>query len=119
VVKVLVGKRPEIGEELAGFWAEFEGEEISSYAGKGTIYTLYRCTAYDFEAYRVHIVNEADPDNPVYELHPYREDAERDPSPENPYVKPYRDYEIASEHPFFLKDIDYLPIYNIDPGPRA
>src|SRR5215216_3228403 len=110
MVKVLVGKRPDIDEELAGFWAEFEGEEISSYAGKGTIYTLYRCTAYDFEAYRVHIVNEAEPDNPVYELHPYREDS---------YVKPYRDYEIASEYPFFLKDIEYLPIYNIDPGPRA
>src|SRR5215204_1176404 len=104
MLKVLVGKRPEIGEELA------EGEEISSYAGKGTIYTLYRCTAYDFEAYRVHIVNEADPENPVYELHPYREDS---------YVKPYRDYELASENPFFLKDIDYLPIYDIDPEPRA
>jgi len=39
--------------------------------------------------------------------------------PKNPDVKPYRDYEIASEYPFFLKDIDYLPIYDIDPGPRA
>jgi hypothetical protein len=67
VVRVLVGQRK--GDRFPGFWAEFEGREISSYtdtrAEKHILYTLYRCTAYRWEAYRVHIADEGNPANPV------------------------------------------------------
>lgn len=118
MVKVLVGKRPELGEQLSGFWAEFAGEAISSYEDKGILYTLYRCSAYDFAAYRVHIADETDHKNPTYDLLPHPQD-QRDPSPDISYVKPYHDYDVAFEYPLFLKHIDYLPRYNVDPGPRA
>jgi hypothetical protein len=52
VVKVLVGQKR--GDRFPGFWAEFEGEEISSNKDtrgeKHIIYTLYRCTTYQREA---------------------------------------------------------------------
>jgi hypothetical protein len=70
VVKVLVGQKR--GDRFPGFWAEFEGEEISSNKDtrgeKHIIYTLYRCTTYQREAYRVLIADEGNPANPVYKL---------------------------------------------------
>src|ERR687893_962553 len=75
MVKVLVAQRA--GESFPGFWAEFEGEKVSSYedtrGDKHIVYTLYRCTAYTWEAYRVHIADESNPDAPVYELLPFEE----------------------------------------------
>jgi hypothetical protein len=68
VVKVLVGNKA--GQTYQGFWAEFDGEEVSSYEDtrgeKNIVYKLYRCTAYNWEAYRVHIADESNPDAPVY-----------------------------------------------------
>ena len=60
MVKVLVGKQGEQGR-FVGFWAEFEGEEVSSYEEGGVAYTLYKATGYDYEAYRVYISDETDP----------------------------------------------------------
>ena len=66
MVKVLVGQKR--GDRFPGFWAEFEGEEISSNKDtrgeKLIIYTLYRCTTYQREAYRVLIADEGNPANP-------------------------------------------------------
>ena len=58
MVKVLVGERPEPGEEFSGGWAEFEGTEVGAYEDEGIVYTLYLCTAYDFKAYRVHVAGQ-------------------------------------------------------------
>jgi hypothetical protein len=75
MVKVLVAQRA--GESFPGFWAEFEGEKVSSYedtrGDKNIVYTLYRCTAYNYEAYRVHIADESNPNAPVYEREYSRE----------------------------------------------
>ncbi len=70
--------RQKRGDRFPGFWAEFEGEEISSNKDtrgeKHIIYTLYRCTTYQREAYRVLIADEGNPANPVYKLLPVAED---------------------------------------------
>jgi hypothetical protein len=117
-VSVLVGQRR--GSEFPGFWAEFEGEKISSYedtrGDKNIVYTLYRCTAYVDEAYRVHIADESKPDAPVYELLPNE-------SPNEPgardYSEPWDKEKIAEQFPLFLKDMDYFRTRSIDPTPRG
>ncbi len=72
MVKVLVGKRQ--GPRFPGFWAEFEGEKVSSYEDtrgeQSIVYTLYRCPTENGEAYRVHVADESNPTNPVYDLLP-------------------------------------------------
>jgi hypothetical protein len=118
VVRVLVGKRK--GDRFPGFWAEFEGEEISSYtdtrAEKHIVYTLYRCTAYQWEAYRVHIADEGNPANPVYELLPVSEGPHpRSPDPD--YTEPWNRDQIAAKYPLFLKDMDYFRERRVDPSP--
>jgi hypothetical protein len=120
MVKVLVGQRD--GDRFLGFWAEFMGEKVSSYedprADKRIVYTLYRCTAYNWEAYRVHIADESNPRAPVYELLPYEHDpniAGVGPDYSEPYVKE----QIAAQYPLFLKDLDYFRERRIDPAPRT
>ncbi len=120
MVKVLVGQRGEEG--FSGFWAEFKGEEISSYIDtrddKNIVYTLYRCTAYEFEAYRVHVAEEYDPESPVYELLPYSE--VRNIQGIGPdYSEPYDKRELAYRFPLFLKTMDYFRTRPIDPQRRA
>jgi hypothetical protein len=120
VVKVLVGKKK--GNRFPGFWAEFEGEEVSSYEDtrgeKHIVYTLYRCPAQRYEAYRVHIADESNPDNPVYELLPYDQN-----TMENglgwDYLELWRKEQIVAKYPMFLKDMDYFPERRVDerPGP--
>lgn len=119
MVKVLVGKRT--GDRFPGFWAEFEGEKVSSYedtrAEKKIVYTLYRCTAYNYEAYRVHINDESNPENPVYELLPY------DPHSVSrgigwDYSEPWQKEQVAAKYPLFVKDLDILSVRQIDPQPR-
>ena len=56
MVKVLVWNSRT--DKEGGFWAEFEGEQVSSYEEGEKVYTLYKCTAYDFEAYRVHVYDQ-------------------------------------------------------------
>jgi len=116
VVKVLIGKKE--GGRFPGVWAEFEGEEVSSYEDargeKKIVYTLYRCTAYNYEAYRVHVADESNPANPVYELLP-------DKNPLNPqagrgHSEPWYKEEIAARYPLFLKDMGYFPVRSVDPG---
>lgn len=116
MVKVLVGKRME--DKFSGFWAEFEGEQISSYEDtrgeKNVVYTLYKCTAYNWEAYRVHISDESSPDSPVYELRPFSEDQNiRGLGPD--YTEPYAREQLAFEFPLFLKNMEHLRTYYIDP----
>lgn len=117
-MRVLVGQRT--GDRFHGFWAEFEGEEVSWYedtrGDKKIVYTLYRCTAYQWEAYRVHIADESNPSAPVYELLPF----ERDPQIQGAgpdYSEPWDKRQIAAEYPLFLKDIDYFRSRRIDPQP--
>jgi hypothetical protein len=119
VVKVLVGKKK--GDKFPGFWAEFEGEEVSSYedtrGDKSIVYTLYKCTAYNYDAYRVHVADESNPINPVYVLHPYSEDPHiQGVAPD--YSEPYDKEQIAANYPLFLKDIDYFRERRVDPGQR-
>jgi hypothetical protein len=118
VVRVLVGQRK--GDRFPGFWAEFEGREISSYtdtrAEKHILYTLYRCTAYRWEAYRVHIADEGNPANPVYELLPVSE-SPHPRSPDLDYTEAWSRDQIAAKYPLFLKDMDYFRERRVDPSP--
>jgi hypothetical protein len=120
MVKVLVGQRS--GGKFAGFYAEFEGEEVSSYkderAEKNIVYTLYGCTAYQFEAYRVHIADESNPDAPVYELLPFEGDLRRGGGRPD-YSEPWTVEDIAEHFPLFLKDMDYFESRTVDPRPRS
>jgi len=117
VVKVLVGQKK--GDRFPGFWAEFEGEEVSSYKDtrgeKHIVYTLFRCTAYQREAYRVHIADEGNPANPVYKLLPVSEGPHgqgADPD----YTEPWDRDQIAAKYPLFLKDMDYFYERRVDPS---
>jgi hypothetical protein len=113
MVKVLVGKKK--GDKFPGYWAEFEGEEASSYEDtrgeKKIVYTLYRCTAYTDEAYRVHVADESNPKNPVYALHPLSE--------RSGYDEAFEKEDIAANFPLFLKDMDYFRTQPVDPKPRG
>lgn len=118
MVRVLVGERS--GPTFPGFWAEFEGEEVSSYADtradKKIVYTLYRCTAYNFEAYRVHIADESDPKTPVYELLPVDRDS-RSGRGRPDFSEVWTKEDIAAEYPLFLKDMDYFETRKVDGPP--
>jgi len=121
MVKVLVGKRQ--GPSFPGFWAEFEGEKVSSYedkrGGQSIVYTLYRCPTENGEAYRVHVADEGNSANPVYELHP------NDPDPDVQgvganYSDLWQKEQVAAKYPLFVKDlVDYLPVRQLDPQPRG
>jgi hypothetical protein len=119
-VRVLVAQRR--GSEFPGFWAEFEGEKVSSYeepgSGKDIVYTLYRCTAYNFDAYRVHIADESNPDAPVYELHPFVGDS-RPGRGQLHYTEVWELENIAEHYPLFLKDVDYFETRHVDPEPSS
>jgi hypothetical protein len=117
MVKVLVGKRQ--GPSFPGFWAEFEGEEVSSYedtrGGKSIVYTLYRCTAYNYDAYRVHVADESNPANPVYDLLPSPE-GPGGSGPERVFPPPWQKDQVVAEHPMFVKDLKgYLDVSPVDP----
>ena len=117
MVKVLVWNSKT--DKASGFWAEFEGEEVSSYEGGDVVYTLYRCTAYKGpERYRVHISNEAEPSTPVYKLRPYEEPRYSGQPPN--YEEPWFEENVAKEYPRFLKDLSYFETHPIDakPTPR-
>lgn len=120
MIEVLVGQK--LGEEFSGFLAEFEGEVIGSYedtrSDKRVSYTLYRCTAYHYDAYRVHVADESDPAAPVYELHPFEDQAGvQGVRPD--YSEPFDKRGLAARYPLFLKDIDYFRVVHVDPGPRG
>jgi hypothetical protein len=116
MVKVLVGKRD--ADRFVGYFAEFEGEESSTYEYKSVVHTLYRCTEYGEPGrYRVHISNETIPSAPVYELHPHQPPRVAGGWPD--YKEPFYVEDIAERYPLFLKDIDYLQAFHIDPSPRA
>jgi hypothetical protein len=115
VVKVLVGNRE--GGRFTGYWAEFEGQKVSSYEVKATsndaravVYALYKCTAYEFEAYRVHVTDETNHQAPTYKLYPW--------TPEERFEEPYSREQIALRYPLFLKDINYFETHPIDPPPK-
>ena len=115
MVRVLVGKRQ--GPRFPGFWAEFEGEEIGRYedtrSGKSIVYTLYRCTAYNYEAYRVHVADESNPANPVYDLLPSREGS-GGAEPGKGFPAPWQKDQVVAQHPMFVKDLDYLEVEPVD-----
>ena len=119
MVKVLVLKmRPDGGH--VGFWTEFEGEKVSSYedtrGDNNIVYTLYRCTAYQGDAYRVHIANESDPGEPDYMLHPVRWDP-RVGGGRPDFSEVWNQEDIAEKFPLFLKDMeDYLETLPVDPS---
>jgi hypothetical protein len=117
MVKVLVGEH--VGDRFVGFWAEFEGEEVSSYEDGDVAHTLYKCTAYGGgrERYRVHIANETTPSAPVFELHPHQPPRHEGRPPD--YKEPFYVEDVAEKYPLFLKDIDYFEAVQIDPLPRA
>lgn len=112
MVRVLVGQGGGAAG-FEGFYAEFKGEEVSSYKNetqdKNVVYTLYKCTEYNFDAYRVHIADESNHQKPVYELLPY--------SQRSRYSEAYDVRDLAKEFPLFLKDIEgYFRIRHIDPA---
>ncbi len=119
MVEVLVGKRN--GPRFPGFRAEFEGEEIASYedtrGGKSIVYTLYKCTAYNFDAYRVHIMGESNPENLVHELLPY-DPRSVDQGIGWDYTEPWEKADIEAKYPLFLKALGHFQGRKVDPGPR-
>ena len=116
MVKVLVGKRE--GPKFPGFWAEFEGEEVASYEeprpDKNITYTLYKCTAYNFDAYRVHVADESNPANPVYELHPNSPYQGVQGARSN-YSEAWRAEDVVAQHPMFVKHLGTLDTIQVDP----
>lgn len=108
MVKVLVGKRE--GDRFPGFWAEFEGEKVGSYEDtrgeKSIVHTLYKCTDFNFDAYRVHVADESNPANPVYSLFPGSLEA-------------WTKENVVAEHPMFVKDLDILQVRQLDRSPRG
>lgn len=120
MVKVLVAERNADGRYF-GFFAGFEGEEIDSYVddrGDNKItYTLYKCTAYGDDAYRVHIANETDPQAPTYELQPF--DASGAVSGVGPdYSEPFDARQLVDHYPLFAKTLEFFRTRPIDPGRR-
>jgi hypothetical protein len=118
VIRVLVGKKKD--GKFRGFWAEFEGEEVSSYEDtrrdSKVVSTLYKCTAYNFDAYRVHVGDESNPEDPVYELLPYSEYPDIQGVGRN-YSETYTKDQLATAFPLFLKEIDdYFGVRYVDPG---
>jgi hypothetical protein len=111
MVKVLVWDS-ENGTD-AGFYAEFGGEELSSYVDNGIVYTLYKCNEHGFAAYRVHIFDETVPSKPKYKLYPYKGDS-KDPQS---YKEPYREDTIAKEFPRFLLDLKEFPVHKVGAEP--
>jgi hypothetical protein len=120
MVKVLVFKElPEGG--YVGFWAEFEGEKVSSYedtrGDNNIVHTLYKCTGYNSDAYRVHIANISVPADPDYALHPVRWDM-RVGGGRPDFSEVWDQEEIARLYPTFIKDLEgYLPTRNVDGPP--
>jgi len=114
-VKVLVAQRND--GQVSGYWAEFEGEEVDSYKDERgdthVVYTLYKSTAgYNYDAYRVHKADESDPEAPVYELFPFSADPQ---ILRHDYTEPYSVEQVAAEYPLFVKKLDYLRTYHVDP----
>jgi hypothetical protein len=118
MAKVLVLKRRPDGGHV-GFWTEFEGEKVSSYedtrGDNNIVYTLYRCTAYQGDAYRVHIANESDPGEPDCMLHPVRWDP-RSGGGGPDFSEVWNGEDIAEKFPLFLKDMDHLETLPADPS---
>jgi hypothetical protein len=116
IVRVLVGERK--NDKFTYFWAEFEGEKVSHYEDeKGVNHTLYKCTAFNFEAYRVHVSDETNSKEPTYRLEPYTKDSHI--SGMNPeYTRAYDRREIAATYPRFIKNMSPRPddVYPIDPA---
>ena len=112
-VRVLVAERDEAAR-FDGRWATFEGEEVASYKdereGKNVVYTLYKCTAYKNDAYRVHVADETDPQKPAYKLLPPPTDPDG-----NRYPVPYDTYRLAVDFPLFLKHVDHFRSLPVDP----
>jgi hypothetical protein len=119
-VRVLVAQKR--GDGFPGFWAEFEGEQVASYEDpridKNAVYALYRCTAYEFEAYRVHVRDESNPDAPVYQLLPFEGDR-RPGGGRMDYSEPWELEDVARAFPMFLKDTDHFEARPVDPQPRS
>ncbi len=114
----MAGKK---GNKFPGFWAEFEGEKVASYEDpridKNICYTLYRCTACTSnDRYRVHVVDESNPANPVYVLLP--NENPYGTTSENAYHEPYYEEHVEEKYLMFLKDIDYFRSRNVEPPRR-
>ena len=120
MIRVLVAQKR--GDGFPGFWAEFEGEEVSRYEDhridKNAVYTLYRCTTYNFEGYRVHVQDESNPDVPVYQLLPF-EGGRRPGGGRIDYSEVWYPEDVARAFPMFLKDMDHFETRHVDPQPRG
>ena len=95
MVKVLVGKRQ--GPSFPGFWAEFDGEKVSSYEDTRSV------------------ADESNPANPVYDLLPSPESSGA-AEPRRDFPAPWQKDKVVAEHPMFVKDLeDYLDVSPVDP----
>ena len=64
-----MGKRGETGFPASGPNSKGGDQLLQRHQGeKHIVYTLYRGTTYQREAYRIHIADEGNPANPVYKL---------------------------------------------------
>ena len=111
MVKVLVAKRSQ--GTFGGFWAEFEGEELDSYENDGVVFTLYKCTAYSADRYRVHVVDERKHTTPVYELYPDYRDPQGGGFGPMASEEPYDKVRLAETYPIFLKTLDYFETFEV------
>ena len=117
-----LGRKTKRARTLFCFWVEFEGEKVASYEKEDdVVYTLYKATAYDNEAYRVYISDETDPQSPKHELHPSSGDPFIE-GVEAVYADPYQWEEVVSKYPLFVKKaaegkrpIDHFQAFSVDP----
>lgn len=120
--RVLIGDTS--SGSFKGFWAEFEGKEVTKYEEeKGKLsYTLFEFpwgSGVDETGYRVHKADERDLERPRYELFPTGDDPSRFDREEKYHVA-YNAYGLASNWPIFARYITdkyVAPIRNIDPSP--
>lgn len=117
-VRVLVRDRGQTLARYEWFWAQFEGEEVSSYrderGDRKVTYTLYKCTVYGYDAYRVHVADTSDPQDPTYALLP-REAGRPITGSNGAFHEPYNMEDVANEYPLFAKDVGMASVFNVDP----
>jgi hypothetical protein len=108
--------------QFKGFWAEFEGKEVTKYEEEKLSYTLFAFpwgSREDETGYRVYKADERDVSQPRYELLPTGDDPSRFDREEKYHVA-YNAHGLVSSWPIFAKHMEdeyFLPVKNIDPGP--
>lgn len=99
---------------FGGEWVKFDGELLETYEREEITYSLYKCTAYEFDAYRVYVADETNQMSPTYNLHPFVTWNEQ-----RNYHEPYDAEQLADMYPMFAKSFVKFRERLIDPRRRS